>query len=96
MQGEQTKSNHFYHHNLKLSEELLSWYFDNTKDTLLFIWDDNDTIIFISEQVEDHFDVEKDMITGSLWTSYIEEEFVHDIKNHFKATNEKCHEKCDV
>lgn len=72
-------------------KEVLNWYYNNNKDTMLIIWNIDHEIMYVSQQMEEYLNEKMSNLIGKQWTTIMPEEQIIQISNHFEATTEKLH-----
>lgn len=69
--------------------EVMNWYYNNDKDSIIVIWNNENEVVYVSQLFEELFEKNVETILGKDWTTLLPKEQVKQINNHFKSDNTK-------
>lgn len=75
--------------NTAIPYQILEWNYQSNDDSIIVVWDEKDEIVYVSELVEDWFEVQVSEIIGENWTKFISTEQVNEIIKHFETLDER-------
>jgi|SRR5690625_4461852 len=71
------------------SKDVLDWYDENNKDRVIIIWNNDNEIIYITNQIQDYTGYKVEELLGTTWTTIFQEQDIKNIQEHFYMFNEK-------
>lgn len=69
--------------------ELLNWYYDNNQGKIIFMWNESNRIVFLSEQITIYTGIRVEELLGQDWTYFFTSNEKKKIERHFAHSSEK-------
>ena len=82
---------HYKAGNSTFPTEIMNWYYNNDQDTFIILWNQQNEIIYVSQQIENYFDYNVKDVMGKKWTTLLPDDHVKKINTHFELNNNKLH-----
>ncbi len=69
--------------------EVMNWYYNNDKDSIIVIWNNENKVVYVSQLFEEFFQISVENILGKDWTVLLPKDQVERINKHFRLNNTK-------
>lgn len=69
--------------------EVMNWYYNNDKDSIIVIWNNENEVVYVSQLFEEFFQISVENILGKDWTVLLPKDQVERINKHFRLDSTK-------